>query len=795
LGALGARAEGFAFRKSVAIGKPAREVSVVVDVSPEGTLLELGRARSPLPVTDPQRAELTRVTLTGGTAVGVLHVYGAGNREAAALLVRGSSGEPRIAWTGALDLRGDPGERSASALDVRTVADQSEIVVGDVDERVRICGQPRTLLHPRALDPSSLQLKALRSSPLAPSLPGQPTPTDLAAKAEAPGLAGPPLLPALRTVASSGADAASSAGAATSLTDGSAATYWSSSGSGEFTTLHVDSAGYPITALALTLLPASLPAGASVMPPRSLLLVGDSGARIHVQLPDAPSAGARYYVVPQQPLPWSCLSIVLDAGGADTAKSNKPTVLAEVEAYTELDAGGGADRLIRDLVAGGSRGSRAASLLARLPEVGGKLRAAWPQLSATARRQAVRAVAASAEKQASSRELLATAFDDREAEVSKAAFEALIAAGPQARALLLPMVARVDASGDGAALGLARHAPREATPAILGALRGEGLQRRALHEALSLAVQAGGDEVVSSIRAWAAGADAEPASRAVVALVLSRLDHPEGARVLAAELAGAEAPKASAFEDRWRWVAAARALPASPALDVWLSDLARREEHWMLRASALEALAERHATERLQVALDALDHDDYPRVRVAAAQALAKDPSALGPLTTHAGRDSWPMVRAAALEALADQNGSRQALELGLDDRTHQVRAAAVRSLERAGSRASWPAVAKRLEDKDEWSEVKTEVVHFARTFCIQEAAGPLLGLLRKGMSPDAGTEDADLALVAFEAVSQLGGEPARKARAMAGSASAPDAFKASAAAQASRKPECTAAQ
>ncbi|MFI5306379.1 MAG: HEAT repeat domain-containing protein [Polyangiales bacterium] len=788
------RAEGFAFRQPVGLGRPAREIAVVVRVSPEGTVLEMERGHWPLPVAEPERAELTRLALPGGVAVAVLRVHGVGNRETAALLGRNTAGQPSMIWAGALDLRGDPGERTASVLEIRAAAgDRTEVFVGEIDERIRLCGQPRTLLHPRVLDPSSLQLRPAPSS----FVPASKTPAvELAAKSESPGPTGAPLLQALFATAASNSGPAATASPTSALTDRNPTTYWNAGAGGEFVTFHVDAGGYPIRTLGLTLLPQTLPPGAVASAPRGLWLIGDAGAQVHVQLPDATVQGQRYFVVPEQPLTWGCISVVVDPLAATAGRKHADIALTEVEAYTELDFGGGTDRLLRDLAAGGAQGSRAASLLPRVgAEIAPKLRAAWPQLSEMARRQVVHAVAAFAEKQPEARELLAVAASDSDSEVSKGAFDALVVAGPASRALLLPRIAQADAAGDSAALALARHAPREAIAVLLEALRGEGLKRRALHEAISVAVQSGGDEMTALIRAFCATEAASPTERAALAVALSRLDHPPTARALAGELADAGAPKAESFEDRWRWVAALRSLPASPELDGWLTKLAREDERWMLRASALEALAERQAAQRVASALEALDHDQYPRVRMVAAQALAKEPSAAEALTKHAGRDSWPMVRAAALEALAGQSGSQRALELGLDDRAHQVRAAAIRSLERAGLRGSWPLVARRLNDQDEWSEVKTEGVHFARAFCLREAADPLLALLRRGIAPEAGAEEADLALLAFEAVSQLGGEPAKRARALAGSSTAPAAFKASVAVQDGRKAECAKAQ
>ena len=110
-------------------------------------------------------------------------------------------------------------------------------------------------------------------------------------------------------------------------------------------------------------------------------------------------------------------------------------------------------------------------------------------------------------------------------------------------------------------------------------------------------------------------------ARASLALALAAAQPTAGAQPLALELLRATAPKADAFEDRWRLVSAARLLPPDPEVDAWLVALAKDEERWMLRAAAIEGLAEHKAAQTEAIATSAL-RDAYPRVRMAAATAL-----------------------------------------------------------------------------------------------------------------------------------------------------------------------------
>jgi HEAT repeat protein len=178
-------------------------------------------------------------------------------------------------------------------------------------------------------------------------------------------------------------------------------------------------------------------------------------------------------------------------------------------------------------------------------------------------------------------------------------------------------------------------------------------------------------------------------------------------------------------------------------------------------------------------------------VRVAAAKALVAEPPALEALSEHALKDSWPMVRAASVERLTGAKAAEQVLERAVVDRAHQVRAAAIRALAIAGSRAAWPVVDARLEDPDEFPEVVAEAVQFARTLCVAQASPALLGLMRKGLKPDAPASDVDTSMLAFEALTQLGGTAAQSALALTKGAMVPSAFRTAAQLSLRHPPTC----
>ena len=791
----------FAFSRAIAVGKPARPAQVALRQDAEGLWLSVDAAKSKLALRSPERADVQSATLAGGAVVAILRVSG-GGQEAGAVIGRDAAGRSRVVWSGALDRRGDPGERHGASIEIgdRTGDGTPEVVLSELDDRVRRCGEERTSFGARMLDPATLALRrlgvgappaaaAVAPATPAPTAPGAVPPVavagaappavpTIAAALQSPGPSKPPVVAALRlqSVSSQRGNAVDSY-RTRALTDGDLATSWTTAepdGRGELATFQWLGSGRAIAALAFVPVAAGTRAGAAATP-TLLRVLDERGLRLRVQLPTSPSAGQRVWVKLPEPLSGTCLTIELEA----TSSASAPATLAEVEAYTDLDFGGGAETLVAELVAGGERGGRAAQLLTTLgPGVVPLLASAWPKLDPAARQRALRVLAPHVEPVEAARGLALGALDDADEGVRDAAFEVLLQAGPVARQVLLPRVSSADARGDALALALARRAPAESVTALLEALQHEqGPARKALRRALLIACQLGGADALTAVRAFAQRADLAVAPKAALALALSRGTKGDEVNTLAAEIAANTAPRAEEFADRYRVAEAARALPAGEPLDAWLAELARKEERWMLRALAITALAER-AAPSASVAAQAALKDEYPRVRAAAAAALATYHQAFAELSTHAQRDQWPMVRAAALDALGGQEGAASVLLGGVSDSAHQVRAAAIRGLSRSGARDAWPKVKARLEDAEEWPEVLTEAVAFTGALCIAEGHKSLLALVRRGSKPDADAKDAELGVAALDVMRRLGGEAERSALAIAGSPAAPPAYR-----------------
>jgi len=726
------------------------------------------RAEILLDLAHAESATVETLRLAGGRAVAIVKAQ-AGSRAVAALIgVRGNV--PAFLWSGHLDPRGDPGERRSDAIEVEDRSGDSmpDVIVGVLLESTRVCGEPQTLLSTRAVDPATGALRPVELR----RLPAGAEELEMEPSTQSPGPTGPPLLGGLSFV-----QASSSAGGPSDPTlvsppvglgDGDVATHWAEGRGGagrwEFAT-----ARYPdgnIRALTITL------AAPPVARPAHLWLVGDAAPRLRVTVPTDAPVGQPLWIVPPTPLPWRCVSVVLDDAGAGAG----PTGLAEVTAYGDLDFGDGLARLVEEIVADGSRGARAAEVLARAGDAGrDAILEAWPTLTATGRRRAVRILAAHSTHPPALAALAAAAGDDDEM-VREAALETLVAAGDVARPALGRLTLVQSDAGDRAALALAVLAPAEAIDPILAAVDADGgTERAGLRRAVRTAYRGGDQEARGRFSAWAEGAEAGPA--AAVALALAKTE--EGA-LLSAELITGAVGDAERFEDRYRLVKAAAEGRAEPETDRWLAGVATSADEWMLRAEALAALGARSSPALDGAARSALE-DEYPRVRVTAATVLAGRRGTLRAVATLARRDPWPMVRGAATEALASVPDARPILLASLGDRAQSVRAAAVRALTARGDRSAAEAIGERLGDDDEWPEVIQASIAYARAVCVQSLVDPLVGVLRRGMRPNAWAPDVDLAVLAVQVLGVLGGEDAEAAVRSASSPSADGAIRAAA--------------
>jgi hypothetical protein len=742
-----AKAEALPVSERVVLRHPV-EVRIELVGADTHVVAQTGRHASevtlPGAVTD---ATVERLVTSAGP-VAIVRATGSDGRAVAALIVE-SGGGPNIVWSSRTDLHGDPGERTAGAIETtdRTGDGVPDVVVGEHREGVAVCGSPLALLFPRALD-STFTLRPVALRRVSGDV------VEITATTDSPGPTVPPIGSSLRMMASSsaiGVEDASALSAPRSLTDGDPATGWiegrGGAGSGELVVGRFD-APHPIRAFGLRASTAS-----GVEAPRAVWIVGDVGPALHVTLPPAPFD--RAFVVPPAPLAWSCVSVILDSASSDAAGLR--VGLGELEAYTDIDFEGGIATLVDALVAEGDDADRTAEWLARAgtPAIEA-LSAAWDRLSTLGQRRAVRIAARHAQTEAASA-LFTTAVGSDDADVRSDAVVALGHAGA-AGARVLALVAASDGSGaEDAARALATSAEAVDVAPLLAATAGEGANRPALRAAIGVALaREPRADAEAALASWLDHASLD--ARASVALGLAEL-RPDLARgVIERSIA-----EQGAFVERYRLATAAAQAEPSDAIDDWLVDVAAHAEEWMLRDAALMAVAPRR-----RAAIETALGDDYPRVRVTAVRMLASDASATPALLDRAAHDGWPMVRVAALDGLDGRPEGLAALRGAIGDDSPMVRERVIQLLTARGDVDAWPLVRARLMDDDEWPRVIAAGLGYVGTLCRSDAADAIDRVMVRGTRPSAWAPDTDVAVLALRIALRLGGETAERARTIA---------------------------
>ena len=268
---------------------------------------------------------------------------------------------PRVLFAGTTGyVTGQEGERRGTFVQVVPRDDRSSyLVIGEMHEDERICGQTTTLLEPRVVDPTTLTLRRATMQRLGRDERGRAIAVPASARSatatdEAP-LA--PLLVATGT-STSRADA---------LTDGDARTVWTAEragdGRGEFVLMRAP-AEVALTRFVLVPVPARRPGeknAATVAP--SLVYVVTDAVTLAVTLPADATAhpGATYDVPLAEPIHTACVALVL---GETSVAAGAHVGVAELTAYGEFD-GQPASKIAEALAGGGARANAAAAMLKR----------------------------------------------------------------------------------------------------------------------------------------------------------------------------------------------------------------------------------------------------------------------------------------------------------------------------------------------------------------------------------------------------------------------------------------------
>lgn len=734
------------FRIRTPLGDSHLSAEIRVEAAHHETQIVVRTPRDSVRTTVPEawsHVDLESVTLATGEVVGVLRAEGTRGRAAALITAVGA--RPSIPWIGRLDFHGDPGERVADWIEVvdRTGDGHPDIIVGQIREGIALCNGAAAPLHPRAWDSSSHALRAV----VLRRLPADEEEIPLSATLTSPGPNGPPIVRSLRVIgASSEAD---HLGPPQALVDGRPETSWAEGrggpGEGEFVVFRF---GVPMPIRAIAFTPAALP-GTRV--PETLVLAGSRGPRLRVTLPE--DAAGRVWLVPPAPLEWSCFSLIF----ADSAgEASTQTAIAEVEVYTDLDFAGGVDALVRDLVRDGRAGDQSAELLARLGPIGlSSLESAWDRLGERGRERALRVAAAPARAaNPTGLRLAALGAEDPSEAVRTRALSILEDSGAPGRARAVEIASGDSPGADDAARLLAHAEQPFDVLLLLNAISREGgSERPALRDALAHGIALSTPERFEIVDGWRSTAPI--AARAALSLGLA--GDPRTIS-LALRIIGDSLEHAQVFVDRFRLTQALIRLEEStPAIDRWLAELALSAEEWMLRAAAIQALANRRPDITRRVL-----RDTYPRVRAAALEHT----NDVAELRALAETDPWPLVRMAALDVLARETQGRSALETALADPAPSVRLRAIEHVTRLGFFSS--AIRARLEDPQERARVLEAALRYVEQTCDVDAGPALLARVRRGTRPDAGPIEIEVAVQAVRAAIHLGGDMAADARTIA---------------------------
>lgn len=700
---------------ALSLARPASAEPLEVGVH-DTSITVNGKRTIPIPLAPggPRRSE--QHTIAIGEARRVVHVKVTAPSGTWEAIVSGGESDPIFAGvTGYRD--GEEGERTGQIV---TVTDRDEttkfVLVGEVREDTRICGQATTPLSVRALDPRTMTLRGASLHRI------EKKERDGATRITAtPSAAKPPLA---RLLAAAG----SSSGKGPLLTDGRPDSSWNEErtgdGHGEFATLRA-----PVETPLHSLLVTSAAKGEA---PRTFFVATDTRL-FHVTMPEdtAKKPGTTYEVPFPEPVKTACLSIVLDeAYDHDLAA---PVVgLAEVAARTKLDVDGASlDDVVKEL--GGPRADEAAAVLRRGGDPAlSAVAAAWPKLDAKARALSVDVAASAGTCDGPAMELLTRALTDREREVQRRASGRIERCGKNAIGSLAAAIRGADE-------------PTRAAAATLLASISSG----AAWDPVSEQLGKGGPETRHALRAALAKATAP---REKLARLLSRTDLTpdeklDALRALGPRLAEVKPEAEAALAQVLAGPADLRTryLALEPLAHLGdrprLASFARTDPDWPVRARAIELSPGDAALK------DALA-DPEPRVREAALRAHVGT-------SVHGLRDEWSFVRVAAAEAMGATKEAPAALARALGDPSAKVRAAVVTALGASGARGQAKAIRERLDDLKEDVEVRALAARTLGQLCVQDAADRLTRLAILALHP---VDEADerIGTAALDALAML---------------------------------------
>lgn len=639
--------------------------------------------------------------------------------------------------------KGNEGEREGASVKLVDKSDGTKtVIVADIREDSRICGESATDLRPRVLDPKTLTLRGAtiqRLSAEARASAKKLVPTALATA---------PAAPRAKLFSSGGESGARGLGK--NLIDERPETAWLEErpgiGQGEFVTLRTPRE-LGIERLVFTVTPTNAPAKYAA--PSTLFLVTPGEVR-ELQLPDDVSSkpGGAYEVKLAVPLRTECLSLVL--GDAYALGMEGPEVgLAEVSAYSSLESKP-VDEVVKSLGAPGETGDAAAAFLKRTGAYGLEAIAkVYSALDGVSRARAVD-VATAAPSCDAAAEVLLLGVVDTEAQASKKARDRLERCGKGASRALAAGLTSKDAKLRAVSAELyGLVAPREALgPLAEAAGRGERAERAAVRAALAKASRNAEPEALERLLSGAK--EAKTKVELLRGLAARLAEVPQAEALVTRELSSPE------MGTRYILVEPARALGLAGKIAPLSSLLDDADPY--VRAHAAES-SERIPTLAPKLTQKLADPD--PRVREAALVSLAASKVTPERETMAVfANDEWTFVRVAAAGALAQLPPGREAanpvdkaLEAGLAERSPLVKQAALAALGQRHAKGSAAAIAEVAKDAEAPLEVRVTATRTLGAVCASSELEYLTRAAKRALSP---LDEADLR-VGVAAIDALG--------------------------------------
>jgi hypothetical protein len=680
---------------------------------------------------------------------------------------------PEIVFQGATGyVEGESGLRRGPVLEVSEPVDEvgtRRVVIGEQREELTLCGRP-AVLSPKLLTAKELALKPAKVQRL--SVEERERAQKLVAEPHAPESAAAPAAKEPQTAAATAPIAETSAtgknasllrplgatsavGWPASLTDGNIETTWAENrggaGRGEFVAFRVPS-DVPLQSFEFVVRPAKREIKNGVGP-QALWLVSDKLV-YQVSFPSDPwkAPGITWKVALPSPLQTNCIALVTESAYGE--KPDSEVTLAEVSARSEFTLAS-IDNLVGALAGGGPRADAAGTVLSSLgPEAFSAVAKAFEQLDEGGRRVALDVLDHAACSDASS--VYVTALLSRVEAHRLHAIDRLHRCGAGA----VPAIEQVLADKPVTRLRplmemLAEVAPDRALRLLVPKMVGPARTRRVLREVVGNAARS-------------------PKAKEAVLELLARTDMPAQAsvdllRALGRQIADYSDVAAACiqrllasevdFRTKYLLIAPAHLVSAnSAALAPVLTTLMRTDKSEYVRAEAVRSVV---SLNRFSNELLGALNDTDVRVRQSAAESLSgyKKHEAVLALGQRLQADEWPIVRVAAAEALAGQAADAdadRALIAALADKSWMVKAAAAESI---GTRKLTSAGEQLLDlftDKKERFEVRMAAARAIGEVCFDRAVDQLTDAVKSLRSPGADPQDRAVASSALDALARL---------------------------------------